>query len=141
MAAWFLLAILSGPNAWGRVAGVAVSSTATLEVSVGGAADGTGPYLGPVNLLILWFGEFTPISLLLGAERDKQLPLLNGHLLCLALSIAGRNRLNVRVGSSNGLQPACGSPLVQAASLGRAMLLRPQISSMSAVLPPWPSRP
>ena len=47
MAAWFLSAILAGFVVWGRVAGVAVSSTVALEVGVGGAAAGTGLYLRP----------------------------------------------------------------------------------------------
>ena len=59
-------------------------STATLEVAVGGAAAGTGLFLGPVELVLFWFLGFTSISVLLGAERYKQLLLLNGYLLCLA---------------------------------------------------------
>ena len=78
-----------------------------------------------LGLLTYWFlglARFPPLYILIGTKRDMQLPLIHGCLLCLALSVAGRIGLNVRIDSS-GLWSAAGLelPLIQAASLASSL--------------------
>ena len=66
-----------------------------LKVGMGGAVAGAGLCLVPGKLLVLGLARALLPRLLLGAWRDMQLPLLQGRLLRLALSVSGRSKLYV----------------------------------------------